>query len=139
MSGSEWVMIITCVSTGVVLILNKFSEMRSKQNLERRLNLLWESELRAGETRAVNAGMATKESPVRAMPDVVSAFRSAGMVAELEAFFASDGIGLDEGAYREKIESRFGRRMFQDIAKPNQWEHDACMRVAMAISKGTAP
>lgn len=128
MSAEGIVAIIVALGGAIIAIMNT-------RHANRQTDILWEAKVRIGETQALKAGIATKDSPFTLTPAMAKAFEDSGMAVELREFYEAEGLGLTDAQFLRKLEQAFGERMLKEISKPLRQEHEACMVAAMHVAR----
>jgi hypothetical protein len=130
---TDWITLITVVGATVAMLIKTFyAEKRAAVEFQR----IWDAQLRANQTEAVAAEMATQDSPFVPSAEAMTAFRDAGFVEKLRVFYELHGRGKPDAEVLKLLEGEFGDSLMNDISLRRGWTHGAVMALAVGLAKG---
>lgn len=97
--------------------------------------IMRKQQMRLAESEAVVVGLASKASPLKFKPEVLSQLDQ--FKPDLQTFYKSKWYNLDDDELWLEVEDKFGTTLQDEICIPNKLWHGACVLMAMAVAKNT--
>lgn len=105
--------------------------------VEQRIELLWEFQLRRAKVEALRQEIGTVNSPLKISEEAKSWMKE--LAHELRAFYRKLGRTLSETQLAEEIERRFGKEIVEKVCLPHGLFQGACLLIAMEVAKEMDP
>lgn len=123
------VLIVFGVGIGVpyYYIMGRFDQ------IEKRVDALWEYLIRGAQSEAVAKGLGNLNSPF-IMNDTTRSYFSTH-VKELRNFYQENCIGLSDSDLFIAIDKQFGERLIKEVGIPNSLTHGSVIMAAVEIAK----
>lgn len=114
-------------------IVEKFED--KIRELEERIDLLWEFQLRRAKVEAKEKGVGEINSPIKISEEAKLWMKE--LTNELKAFYRKLGRTLSETQLAEEIEKRFGKEIVEKVCLPHGLFQGACLLIAMEVARST--